>query len=97
MFFFSNFRSVEKMAWDGPSREGLFPANPDLVDILGDMDLDSEKFSFLDFSDSQNLDFQASKHLDFLAFLKFGFLVASSSQACSRVVLFLENVPWDFW
>ena len=35
---------MEKMAWDGPKwgREVLFPANPDLADILGDMDLDFE-------------------------------------------------------
>ena len=33
---------MEKMAWDGPKwgREDLFLANPDLADILGDMDLD---------------------------------------------------------
>ena len=40
------FRLMEKMAWDGPKwgPEGLFPSNPDLVDILGDMDLDFENF-----------------------------------------------------
>ena len=39
---------MEEMAWDGPKwgREGLFPANPDLANILGDMDLDFED-SFL--------------------------------------------------
>ena len=43
---------MEKMAWDGSKwgREVLFPANPDLVDILGDMDLDFENFDIsLDF------------------------------------------------
>ena len=31
---------MEKIAWDGPKwgREVLFPANPDLADILGDTD-----------------------------------------------------------
>ena len=41
------FRSMEKMAWDGPKwgRDVfLFPANPDLADILGDMDFDFEIF-----------------------------------------------------
>ena len=42
---------MEKIAWDGPKwgREGLFPANPDLADILGDTDFDFENFSFLHF------------------------------------------------
>ena len=37
---------MEKMPWDGPKwgREGLSPANPD---ILGDMDLDLDRISFL--------------------------------------------------
>ena len=37
---------MEKIAWDGSKwgREGLFPANPDLADILGDMDLDFDNF-----------------------------------------------------
>ena len=35
------------MAWDGPKwgREGIFPINPDLADILGDMGLDFENFN----------------------------------------------------
>ena len=39
---------MEKIAWDGPKwgREVLFPANPDLADILGDMDLNFESFPF---------------------------------------------------
>ena len=34
--FFEFCRSMEKIAWDGPKwgREGLFPANQDLADIL---------------------------------------------------------------
>ena len=38
------------MAWDGPKwgREGLFAAaNPDLADILGDLDFYFENFHFL--------------------------------------------------
>ena len=33
---------MEKIAWDGPKwgREVIFPANPDLADILGRTDLD---------------------------------------------------------
>ena len=48
------------MAWDGPKwgREGLFPANPDLADILGDMDLDLDNSNFLD---SKVLDFQVPR------------------------------------
>ena len=39
------------MTWDGPKwgREVLFPANPDLADILGDTDFDFEDFYFWDF------------------------------------------------
>ena len=39
---------MEKMAWDGPKwcQEGLFSANQDLADILGDMDFDFEHFHF---------------------------------------------------
>ena len=43
-----NFRSMEKMASDGPKwgREELFPTNPDLANILGRTDLDFENFFF---------------------------------------------------
>ena len=39
---------MEEMAWNGPKwgLEGIFPANPDLADILGDMDFDFESFYF---------------------------------------------------
>ena len=39
-------RSMEKTAWDGPQwgQEGLFLANPDLADILGDIDCDFKNF-----------------------------------------------------
>ena len=45
---FDFFRSMEKIAWDGPKwdREGLFPANPDLANILGRMDLDFQNVYF---------------------------------------------------
>ena len=38
------FRPTQKIAWDGPKwdREVLFPANPDLADILGNTDFDFE-------------------------------------------------------
>ena len=46
---------MEKKSWDGPKWgwEGLFPANPDLADILGDTDFDFENLYFLDFLGSQ--------------------------------------------
>ena len=42
------FRSIGKMAWDGPKwgQEVVFPANPDLADILSDMDLGFGNFHF---------------------------------------------------
>ena len=44
--FFTFFWSMQKIIPDGPKwgREVLFPANPDLADILGDMDSDFENF-----------------------------------------------------
>ena len=53
--FFGFFRPTQKMGWEGPKwgREVLFPANPDLADILGRMDFDFENFYFLDFWGSQ--------------------------------------------
>ena len=61
---------MEKMAWDGPKwgREGFFPANPDLADILGDTDFDFENFVFflvLDpkFQDFRIPDFQIARNL----------------------------------
>ena len=46
--FFVFFRPTQKIAWDGPKwgREVLFPANPDLADILDDMDLDLDNYRF---------------------------------------------------
>ena len=46
MNMFDLFGPWTKMAWDGPEwgREGLVPANPDLANILGNMDLDFEMF-----------------------------------------------------
>ena len=51
MHVFALFRSMEKMAWDGPKwgQEDFFPTNPDLADILGRTDLDFENFDFLIF------------------------------------------------
>ena len=45
------------MKW---GREVLFPANPDLADILGDMDLDFD-FIFEIFLDCKFLDFQVPR------------------------------------
>ena len=44
MAFFGFFRPTQKVTWDGPKfgREVLFPANPDLADISGDIDFDFE-------------------------------------------------------
>ena len=51
---------MEQMAWGGPKwgRESLFPANPDLADILGRTDLDFYNFDFLFFLEPKFLDFQ---------------------------------------
>ena len=61
-----------KNAWGGPKwdREGLFPANPDLADILGRMDLDFENFVFWifwnpDFWISRSPDLKIPRFLDF--------------------------------
>ena len=42
-------RTIEKIAWDGPTwgREDMFPANPDLADVLGRTDLDFENVHLL--------------------------------------------------
>ena len=42
----------------------LFLANPDLADILGDMDFDFENFHFLDFLDPKFPDFQVPRFPD---------------------------------
>ena len=55
---------MEKIAWDGPKwgREVLFPANPDLADILGRTDLDFDMcFSFVGFQISEYPGSQISK------------------------------------
>ena len=58
---------MEKMASDGPKwgREVLFPANPDLADILGRMDFDFENFQFLDFLEALNLWVRCRRRLFF--------------------------------
>ena len=54
---------MEKIAWDDPKwgPRGLFPANPDLADILGRTVLDVENFNFGVFWDSKFLDFQVPR------------------------------------
>ena len=54
---------MEKMTWDGPKwgQEGLLPANPELADILGDMDLHFENFHVFAFGDSNIMDFQVPR------------------------------------
>ena len=63
---------MEKIAWDGPKwgREDLFPANPDLANILGRTDLDFESFyfldpTFLDFQVPRSPNSQISRFTDF--------------------------------
>ena len=46
------------MKW---GREVLFPTNPDLADMLGDMDFDFDNCMFLCFLDSKFLNFQVPK------------------------------------
>ena len=60
---FGFFRSMEKMAWDGPKwgQEDFFPANPDLADILCRTDLEFENFNFFHFVDPKFLDFQVPR------------------------------------
>ena len=48
-------REGPKWGW-----EGLFPANPDLADILGRTDFDFENFQFLFFFDPKFPDFSES-------------------------------------
>ena len=50
---FGFFRSIEKMASDGPKwgQEDFFPTNPGLAEILGRTDLNFEKFYFFHFLD----------------------------------------------
>ena len=54
---------MEKIAWDGPkwAPRGLFPANPDLVDILGRTDLNFEISDFFVLLDPKFLDFQVPR------------------------------------
>ena len=54
-FFSDFFRPTQKITREGPKwgREVLFPANPDLPDILGRTDLDFENFYFFYFLGSQ--------------------------------------------
>ena len=70
MIFLWIFPVHGKNVWGGPKwgREGIFPANPDLADILGRTDLEFENFYFLCFWIpnvwiSMSPDFQISRNL----------------------------------
>ena len=65
---------TQKRGWDGPKwgREVLFPANPDLADILGDTDFDFENSYFLDVLGSQNFQISRSQISRNLAWAKLG-------------------------
>ena len=54
---------MEKITWDGPkwAPRGLFPANPDLADVLGRTDLHFDIFYVFDFLDPKFLDFQVPR------------------------------------
>ena len=53
---------MEKMPGMAPNGlEGFFPTNPDLADILCRMDLDFDRFYFLDFLEPKFLDFQVPR------------------------------------
>ena len=58
--FFAFFRPTQKIGPDEPKwgQEDFFPTNPDLANILGDMDFDFDNFYFLDFFDLKFPDFQ---------------------------------------
>ena len=49
------------MKWHEMGRKDLFPANPNLADVLGGMDLDFENFHVFDLLDSKFLDFQVPR------------------------------------
>ena len=51
---------MQKLAWNCPKwgQDDFVPTNPDLADILGDMDFDFENFYFLDLLDPKFQDFQ---------------------------------------
>ena len=55
LIFVAFFRPTQKNAWEGPKwcREILFPANPDLADILGRTDLVFENFELMFFFEFQ--------------------------------------------
>ena len=57
---------MEKIAWNCPKwgREVLFPANPDLADVLGRTELDFENLYFWDLLDPKFLAFQVPRSLN---------------------------------
>ena len=83
------------MAWDGPKwgREVLFPANPDLADILGDTDFDFENFYFfMEFCASMPLAGQGGWKMAPIYLEAFNLWVR-----CRRRFFFSEKWPPYFW
>ena len=64
MFLIFSAHGQNCLRWPKWGQEDLFPTNPELADILGRMDLDSEKFYVLDCLDPNILDFQVPRSLN---------------------------------
>ena len=69
------------LGWAKMKPGKYFPADPDLADVLGDMDLDFENFYFFHFLDPNFLDFQVPKFPDFQVPIFPDFLKSDRGQA----------------
>ena len=67
LMFFEVFRSMGKIASDGPKlgQDIFFPTNLGLADILGRRDLNIDNFHFFCFLDPNILDFQVPRSPNF--------------------------------